>query len=252
MILKIQGIVLGQTPLGAQDKGLTLLTSEMGLLEAYAKNTRRKKSQAASAVEVLSYSEFCLFQGKTRYIVDSADLIANFSGLRGDLGKLSLAAYFAELTRYVLPSEDNGGECLRLLLNTLHLLEKGKRSCDFLKAVYELRLLSLCGFAPDVGSCCACGETEADFFFLPGEGQVCCKNCIGGISADLYRMQMPVGVRMAFAHVAQSPERSIYSFKLSPEGEKAFRALSEAFMIFHTGAQFKSLEFYKSMEGLSS
>lgn len=248
MILKIQGIVLGQTPLGAQDKGLTLLTSEMGLIEVYAKNVRRRKSQTASAIEVLSYSEFCLFQGKTRYIVDSADLIANFSGLRSDLVKLSLAAYLAELTRYVLPSEDNGGECLRLLLNTLYLLEKGRRSCDFLKAVYELRLLTLCGFAPDVGGCCACGETEADFYFLPGEGQVCCSSCIGSISPDLYRMPMPAGVRLAFAHIIQAPERGIYSFKLTPEGEKSLRTLSEAFMIFHTGAQFKSLDFYKSIE----
>ena len=240
---------MAQTQLSSQDKRLTLLTSDLGLIDVYAKVVRGKKGRAAAATEVLAYSEFCLFKGKTRYIVDAADLESNFFGLREDLQSLSLAAYFCELCRFVLPGEDNGGECLRLLLNTLYLLEHKKRSPAFLKAVFELRLLSLCGFAPDMEGCAVCGEYEEgqEYFFLPGEGQLACRDCLSALPQETVRLPIPAGVRMAFCHVIQSEEKAIYSFRLSPEGEVAFAELAEAFAVFHIGGQFKSLEFYKSI-----
>lgn len=248
MTIKTRGIVLAQMPLSSQDKKLTLLTSDLGLMDVVAKNARGKKSQSAAATEVLAYSEFCLFKGKTRYILDAADLENNFFRLREDLTKLSLAAYFSELCRFVLPSEDNGGECLRLMLNTLHLLEQDKRTAAFLKAVFELRLLTLCGFAPNMEDCMVCGESEREeFFFLPGEGRLVCSGCRGKLTPDTFCLPMPPGIRMAFAHVVQSKERAIYSFRLSPEGEAAFAAAAEAFAVFHIGGQFKSLTFYKSL-----
>lgn len=248
MTIKTRGIVLAQTALSSQDKKLTLLTSDLGLIDVFAKVSRGKKGRAAAATEVLAYSEFCLFKGKTRYIVDSADLENNFYGLREDLQSLSLAAYFCELCRFVLPSEDNGSECLRLLLNTLYLLEQKKRSPAFLKAVFELRLLTLCGFAPDMNGCsvCGCGEAEP-FYFLPGEGQLICSRCRSVLPEETVCLPVAPAVRKAFCHVIQSEERAIYSFRLSPEGETAFAHAAEAFTVFHIGGQFKSLEFYKSM-----
>ena len=81
---------------------------------------------------MLAYSDFCLFESKSGYIVNSADLDRNFYNLRLDLQKLSLASYFCELTRFILPDKDNGSACLKLLLNTLWLLEQEKRSPAFL------------------------------------------------------------------------------------------------------------------------
>ena len=162
MTVKTHGIVLAQTPLSSQDKRLTLLTSDLGLVDAIARNVSGARSKLSASSEVLAYNDFCLFKGKSGYIVNSADLENNFYGLREDLVNLSLAGYFCELTRFVLPSEEGGGEILRLLLNTLYLLEKRKRTQTFLKPVYELRLLSLSGFAPNLENCCICGENEIE------------------------------------------------------------------------------------------
>ena len=118
---------------------MTLLTSDLGLVDAIARNVSGARSKLSASSEVLAYNDFCLFKGKSGYIVNSADLENNFYGLREDLVNLSLAGYFCELTRFVLPSDDNGGEILRLLLNTLYLLEKRKRTPTFLKPIYELR-----------------------------------------------------------------------------------------------------------------
>ena len=154
IILKTHGIVLGQTPYGSQDKILTLLTSDYGMLQVIVKNPGGKKSRLAAACEVLAYSELCLLEGRVRYILQSADLEENFFGLREDLSALSLAGYLCELTRHLMPQKENGAEILHLLLNTLYLLEKKKRSPAFLKAVYELKLMGLSGFQPDTDGLC--------------------------------------------------------------------------------------------------
>lgn len=251
LTIKTRGIVLAQTQLSSQDRILTLLTSDMGLIDVFTKVSHGKKGRAAAATEVLAYSEFCLFKGKTRYILDAADLENNFFGLREDLTSLSLAAYFCELCRFVMPDETTGGEALRLLLNTLYLLEQKKRSPAFLKAVFELRLLTLCGFAPDVEGCAICGTVAEDntefFWFLPSEGQLACLECISAFPPETVRIPMPPGVRLAFCHVIESEEKAVFSFKLSPEGEQAFADAAETFAVFHLGGRFKSLDFYKSI-----
>ncbi len=251
MHLKTHGIVLGQTPYGFQDKTLTLLTSELGLITVLVKNPGRKKSRLSAASELLSYSAFTLFEGRTHYIVDSADLENNFIGLREDLTRLSLAAYLAELTRFVLPQKETAEETLRLLLNTLYLLEKGMRSPAFLKAVYELRLMCISGFQPDIEGCAGCGETEGDFWLLPGDGILLCDHCLPAFLSSAertpYRVRFPQAVRRAFLHIIQSEPGKIFSFKLPPEAEKQMGEAAEAFTVFQTGGKFTSLDFYKSL-----
>lgn len=253
MHLKTHGIVLGQTPFGSQDKMLTLLTSDQGMITAIAKTPGRKKSRLSAASEVLAYSELTLFEGRTHYILDSADLENNFFKLREDLGKLSLAGYLCELTRFVIPQKETAAETLRLLLNTLYLLEKGARPNNFLKAVYELRLMCLSGFQPDVEGCAGCGETEGDFWLLPGEGVLACKDCLpdflSSAEREPYRVPFPQAVRRAFFHVIQSEPGKIFSFKLSSDAEKLFADAAEAFTIFQTGGKFSSLDFYHSVMG---
>ena len=236
MTVKTHGIVLAQTPLSSQDKRLTLLTSDLGLVDAIARNVSGARSKLSASSEVLAYNDFCLFKGKSGYIVNSADLENNFYGLREDLVNLSLAGYFCELTRFVLPSEEGGGEILRLLLNTLYLLEKRKRTQTFLKPVYELRLLSLSGFAPNLENCCICGENEIEeVYFLPLEGRLICEKCLKNHPYDKLKIILPAAVRQAMEYILNAHSRQLFAFQLTPDSEKLLEAVCEAFTLCHAG-----------------
>lgn len=248
MTVKTHGIVLAQIPLSAQDKKLIILTPDMGLIEAVAKNTSGIRSKLSAACEILAYSEFCLFRGKSGYIVNSADLENNFYHLREDLFSLSLAGYFCELTRFVMPTEDNGNEILSLLMNTLFLLENKKRSLRFLKSVFEIRLISLSGFAPDLAECCICGcDIKEDVYFLPVEGRLICKNCLAKKTYNSSKILLPLSIKKAMEHIITADKSRIFFFKLTDEGEKFLEKVSESFTLYHIGGNFKSLEFYKSI-----
>lgn len=243
--------MLGQTPYGSQDKILTLLTSDYGMLQVIVKNPGGKKSRLAAACEVLAYSELCLLEGRVRYILQSADLEENFFGLREDLSALSLAGYLCELTRHLMPQKENGAEILQLLLNTLYLLEKKKRSPAFLKAVYELKLMGLSGFQPDTDGCAGCGKDDGEMWLLPGEGIALCKDCLPHFIESAvrppYRVPFPAAARKAFRFVSEAGGKKVFSFKLDPQSEKVFGEAAEAFTLFQTGTKFPTLDFYKSL-----
>lgn len=79
---------------------------------------------------------------------------------------LSLALYFAQLMAELAPELDDAEPYLRLILNTLHLLSSGKRPQLQLKAIFEMRLLSIAGYMPNLVACETCGAFESDPMFL--------------------------------------------------------------------------------------
>jgi DNA repair protein RecO (recombination protein O) len=67
--------------------------------------------------------------------------------VRQDIEKLSLAAYLCELLAQLATQNENANDFLRLMLNSLYLLEKDKRTVDFIKPLFELRCLSIAGYS---------------------------------------------------------------------------------------------------------
>ena len=72
------------------------------------------------------YSKLSLYKTKDSYIIDEAEPIETFFGLREDLERISLAQYFSELIMTLVQEEEIAEEYLRLMLNSLHFLSKAR------------------------------------------------------------------------------------------------------------------------------
>ena len=166
MRLNTDGLVIREQNIGEADRRVTLLTRDYGIVHAFARGARRIKSNALTATQLLSYSRFSIFQGRDSYIIDEAEPIEVFFSLRGDMEALSLALYFAQLMAELAPELDDAAPYLRLILNTLHLLAAGKRPQLQLKAIFEMRLLSIAGYMPNLVACETCGAFESDPMFF--------------------------------------------------------------------------------------
>lgn len=251
MLLKTQGIILRHRNIGENDRILTIFTKDLGVIEASARGVKKLKSPLAGPTQVLCYSSFCLYQGKRGYTVDSAELICPFYELRLDAAKLSLAVYFCDLLYAVHPSQqqENSWSCLRLLLNTLALLEQDKKPRELLKAIYELRVMSLCGFMPDLVCCvaCACYESEM-MYFLPVEARIFCGDCAGRVcSPGTLKYSLPPAVLQAMRHIIYSDDDKVFSFQLTGKSLKQLCFVVENYVLLHTDRKFRSLDVYKQM-----
>lgn len=213
--IKIKGIVIKEVNTGEADRIVTILTKSRGKISAFAKGAKRTRSSIGPGTQYLCYSDFVLFKGKDMYSVSSCDIIEPFYELRNDLIKLTYGVHLAEIIGDVIQEEQAAPKSLQLFLNTLYFLAKTDREPELMTRTFELRLLSILGYAPYVKSCIACGEKESltNYFSFSKSG-VLCKNCI---SKDPYAFSMSLGTLKAMQFIVSAETKDIFSFELSQE-----------------------------------
>ena len=216
-----KGLVIREQTTGENDRLVTLLTADHGLVRAFVRGGKQLKNRRAAATSLFCYGEFALYRGRDAYTVDSAAPIEVFFGLRQDIDRLAAAQYFAQLSYELAAEEQPAPELLRLLLNTLHLLCKGTKPLVQIKAVFELRALSISGYMPNILACANCGtyETPVMYFDVDG-GCIYCENC------------------------PRPEERRA----LSPEQMALLGRVTEQYTLRRLDRRFTTLEFYKSLQ----
>lgn len=150
------GLVLRETVTRETDKILTVLTPDRGKISLIARGARRKNSRLAAACQLLAYSELTIYEKGQWFMLDEAETLELFTGLRTDFVALSLASYLADLTDATAQAEDTS-QLLRLLLNALYALSVLHKPPQLVKPAFELRLMALSGFEPLADGCAVCG-----------------------------------------------------------------------------------------------
>lgn len=237
------GLVLRVTVTRDADKILTVLTPDRGRLSVIARGARRKGSRVAAACQLLAYSEMTLYEKGRWTMLDAADTIELFDGLRQDLTALSLAAYFAELTEAV--SDGSGGDVLPLLLNALYALSALKKPPQLVKPAFQFRLMALAGYEPMADGCALCGAPQPENPMLDVvHGVVHCGKCRekGGLSLPLTASGLA-----ALRYVLYGDPRRLYSFSLPPEGLRALNHAADAYVSAQLERSFRTLDYYKTI-----
>ena len=173
MFLTTQGLVLREVRYKEADKILTVLTQHEGKVTVRARGALRKGSRITAATQLLTYSDMTIFENRGRRTLNEASTVEEFLGLRADLGAFALGSYFAELLETVSAEEYPDPPVLQLGLNSLYALSRALCPPEQIKAVFELRLMCLAGYEPDLSCCAQCGAAEPDEpWFSPRGGAV--------------------------------------------------------------------------------
>lgn len=245
MTIRTDGIVIREQNAASQDKLITLLTKEAGLLKAFVNGGRNPKNKNVSSTDLLCFSDFSLEKTKkgTFYIKEATAKNVFFS-LREDIVTLSLAQYLAELTNELAPREENASEFLSLLLNSLHLLSKGEKDKDIIKSVAELRMLTISGYMPQIVGCNKCGVFESEkMYFDSFSGELFCNSC----QPARKLIALSPGAVTALRHICLSESSKIFSFNLPKEALEELNNATEKYTLSISGKKFKTLDFYKKM-----
>lgn len=237
------GLVIREQSIGESDRLITVLTARYGLVRAFSRGAKKTKSKKLAATSLLAYSDFCFVKTKNAYSVEDALVKEVFFELRSDIEKMALAQYFCELANEFCEEDYESEEVLRLFLNALWLLKSDKKSPAFIKAVVELRLMSLSGYMPALLGCDRCGTYESDvMYFSPEDGKIYCAECLP--VCRHYRVN--ASVVQAMRHVSLSDFENIFSFTLKDGAQKEFSELCEGYLLHKTQRKFKTLDFYKT------
>lgn len=245
--IKTDGLIIKQQNIGEQDRLVSILTRNLGVIRAFVRGGKNIKNRNSASTGLLCYSELTLYKGKQDYYnVENAQLINMFSDLKTDLTKLSLAEYFCEVAAVVAPWEQEAEEHLRLILNALYLLSKGDMSELLIKSAVEMRLASISGYMPDLLMCPKCGEYEKDEMYFLLSGQLLCKDCFEK-SPVPQSVRISSGLTMALRHLVFAEDKKLFSFSLSDESLKKLSSITEEYLSRKVDRNFSTLQFYKTI-----
>lgn len=188
---RAEALTLKSTPFAERDRLLVLYTRHHGKLRVLGKGVRRTTSRLAGHVDLFSHAGLFLVHGRTFDLVTQGQTLEHFPLLHEDLWRFSLACYCAELVdRFTEDGSPNVG-LFEALLTAMRRLNDPDLDPSLSARAFELDLLGLVGYRPQLYRCVACEipiRPEANCFSF-ADGGVLCPTC-GAASATA----LPIGV----------------------------------------------------------
>lgn len=155
---KATGINLKAIPIGENDRMLTILTREHGLIKAIVPGARKSKSSLGGRSALFMVNELLIAKGRSIDKITQAETLTAHGRLIGDLAKLASSQYLAEIVLAQALKEHPQEELYQLLmlhLGRLNALEHGDNTATIAHLCQGIfHLIALGGIAPQVYDCC--------------------------------------------------------------------------------------------------
>ena len=207
---------------------------------------RKIRSRKAGHLEPFTQVNLFLAKGREMDIITQAETVNGFMGLREDLNRLAFANYIVEvLDRFTYEEGPNAG-IFRLLARTLGRLES-QQNLDTVIHVYEIRLLDLLGFRPELFHCVDCGEKvlAEDQYFSPLVGGVVCPKC-GRTRPEAWPVSMDV--LRYFRHLQRSPWEKVKGLTIPKNIESALADLIQRYLTYILERQLNTPTFIREIQ----
>ena len=247
MFKSTKALVLREVRYKEADRILTLFTAEHGKLTAKARGALRKGSKTAAATQQLTYSEMTLFENRGKFTVNEATILEAFAGLREDIEDFALGCYIAECIEAVSVEDQPDAALMQLALNSLYALSRKMYKAEHIKAAFELRLMAIAGYMPEVSACASCGCEEPDQPLLSlDNGVILCKSC-APYSSSVMAELCPASLS-ALRYILSAPAKQLFSFSLDEQALKRLSFAAEQYLLKQTERRFSTLDYWKSFK----
>ena len=227
---RAQGVVLRHMEYGEADRILSFYTLEYGKVQAIAKGIRKMRSRKAGHLEPFSRVELMLARGRNLDVISQAEAQSTYEHLRADLKLIAYAAYVLELLDRFTYEEGENRPLYNLLVNTLSRLDEGSPPQTTVH-YYEVQLMDLLGFKPQLQVCVACGEKikpEDQFFSAKLGGILCPKS----LSADPGAWKVSLGALKYWRHLQRSSWNKVKNLEIPQEVEPELAILLERYLTY--------------------
>lgn len=247
---RAQAIVLGHFEYGEADRILKLFTLEKGKISAIAKGVRKIRSRKAGHLEPFTQVNVFLARGRDLDIITQAEAVNLMMGLRGDLRRMALASYIVEVLDRFTYDEGPNPNLFRLLSHTLSRLE-AQANLESVIHYFEIRLLELVGYRPQLFECIDCGEKiqAQDQFFSPLGGGIACPKC-GRMRAEAWPIEQ--NVLRYLRHLQRSSWAAVKPLEIPEPVHKGLAALFEAYFSYLLERRLNTPEFLRKVQGLQN
>lgn len=179
-LYRTEAVVLSRMDYGEADRILTVYTPHRGKLRVIAKGVRRPNSRLGPHLEYFTRCQLMLARGRELDTVTGAETLDYHRRLRTDLDAYGHASHMVELLLRLTEDREENEAAYSLLTASLRLLDD-RVDAFAVTRHFELALLGLLGYKPELYRCVACAE---DLTAVPNalsnrQGGLLCPLCQG-------------------------------------------------------------------------
>ena len=241
-----EAIVLRRKNFGEADRLLTLLTPELGKVRVVAKGVRKLRSRKAGHLELFNCAKLLLARGRDLDIVTQAETVSAYRPLREDLLRGAYASYAVELLDRFTPEAQENRELYALLRQALRWFAESP-DLALTARYYELHLLGLAGFQPQLRRCVVCGNTlvAEDQFFSPADGGAVCPSSADG---RLGLVSISMGALKLLRYLQANPYVKVSALAVRPAAHAELERVLARYITHLLERQLKSTQFIKRLK----
>ena len=242
-LIDVTGMILKSEPIGEYDRRVVILTKERGKISAFARGARKPGNRFMAATNPFCFGEFKLYPGKNAYTLQDIHIDNFFQELRDDFLGAYMGIYFMEVADYYGRENSDDKELLKLLYQSLRALESPVLHKDLVRAVFELKAITINGEGPNMFFCMHCHTAEELHYFSVTNGGMLCRKC-KTISES---SRIHESTRYAMQFVISTKIEKLFTFQLSKEVLEEFQKIIKEYLQTYLKHSFKSLEIIEEL-----
>ena len=245
-LFKTDAIVIRSLHYGESDKIVTLLTRDFGKMKGIAKGARRSRKRFQNALGLFSHLRLIFFdrEGMGLVRIEGCDILHSFPKIMEDLKKIFFGNYYLELINEMAGERETNHEAFDLLLSFLLTLDAIEPYEEQLR-IFEIRMLSLFGYRPNMRRCNLCKKDWEDLkeipvvFFSLERGALICERCSKTWN---HLIPLSLGTARLIEKISQTELSKVERLKFTLQALFESRELLPKFISYQLGKELKSLK----------
>ena len=251
-VFTTEAIVIRSIHYGESDKIVTFFTKDFGKMKGIAKGARRSRKRFQNALDLFSHLRLIFFDKEGMGLVraETCDILHTFPNIREDLKKIFYGNYYLELVNEMAGEREKNIKAFTLLLYFLSTLDTMEPQEEQLR-MFEIRMLSLFGYQPNLRKCALCKKDWEDLkespfvFFSFEKGGLICERCSKPWSN---LPSFSFGTARLIERISQAELEKIQRFKFTLQALSESGEILPQFITYQLGKELKSLKVFKGLE----
>lgn len=176
MIIKVEGMIVSETPYGDTSKIINLYTKEYGIIGVMCKGAKSMKSRLRALTMKFTYGSFYIYYKEDKLsILKDVDVLDEFTTIKNDIVLIGYLNYLTELTVQVYKHSNEA--CIYDMY--ISVLKKINQNMDplILTNIIEFKYLPYLGVGLELDSCILCGRKNDIVTIDADTGGYICKHC---------------------------------------------------------------------------
>jgi len=236
---------------GESDKIITFFTKDFGKLKGIAKGARRSRKRFQNALGLFSHLRLIFFDKEGLGLVraEGCDILHSFPKIKEEFKKIVYGNYYLELVNEMAGEREANREAFEVLLSSLSSLEEANLQEEQLR-IFEIRMLSLFGYRPNMRRCILCKRDWEDLkeipvvFFSLERGALICEQC-SKMRNNL--IPLSLGTARLIEKISQTELSKVERLRFTLQALSESRELLPKFISYQLGKELKSLKAINSI-----